>query len=163
DDLSSRPSDAETSDDDGDSSVTNMPPAGSAAFSESIPNSPHSSHCSDTEDDKAYKAWKKSIMLVWRGIANHKYGYLRLMVRQNPAPVINVKDDFAPGYSLVVKRPKDLTQIKRHIESGTIRTTSEFQRDMMLMFTNAIMYNNANHDVNRMATEMYNDVLEQIE
>ncbi|XP_052772868.1 bromodomain-containing protein 8-like isoform X2 [Mya arenaria] len=154
DDLSSRPSDAETSDDDGDSSVTNMPPAGSAAFSESIPNSPHSSHCSDTEDDKAYKAWKKSIMLVWRGIANHKYASVFL----HP-----VKDDFAPGYSLVVKRPKDLTQIKRHIESGTIRTTSEFQRDMMLMFTNAIMYNNANHDVNRMATEMYNDVLEQIE
>jgi len=60
-------------------------------------------------------------------------------------------------------RPKDLTQIKRHIENGTIRTTTEFQRDMMLMFTNAIMYNNSNHDVYRMATEMYNDVMEQIE
>ena len=34
---------------------------------------------------------------------------------------------------------------------------------MMLMFTNAIMYNNSNHDVYRMATEMYNDVMEQIE
>jgi len=34
---------------------------------------------------------------------------------------------------------------------------------MMLMFTNAIMYNNANHDVYRMAIEMYNDVLEHIE
>jgi len=28
---------------------------------------------SDTEDDKAHKNWKKSIMLVWRMAANHKY------------------------------------------------------------------------------------------
>ncbi len=27
---------------------------------------------SDTEDEKNYKAWKKSIMLVWRAAANHK-------------------------------------------------------------------------------------------
>ena len=31
--------------------------------------------------------------------------------------------------------------------SQTIRTTSEFQRDMMLMFQNALMYNSADHDV----------------
>ncbi|XP_060600673.1 bromodomain-containing protein 8-like [Ruditapes philippinarum] len=153
DDLSSRPSDAETTDDDGDSSIA-LPTSGNMALSESIPNSPHSSHCSDTEDDKAYKSWKKSIMLVWRAAANHKYANVFL----HP-----VTDDIAPGYSIVVKRPKDLTIIKRHIENGTIRTTSEFQRDMMLMFTNAIMYNNSNHDVYRMAIEMYNDVLEQIE
>ncbi|XP_053407747.1 bromodomain-containing protein 8-like [Mercenaria mercenaria] len=153
DDLSSRPSDADTTDDDGDSSIV-LPTSGNIALSESIPNSPHSSHCSDTEDDKAYKSWKKSIMLVWRAAANHKYANVFL----HP-----VTDDIAPGYSIVVKRPKDLTIIKRHIENGTIRTTSEFQRDMMLMFTNAIMYNNANHDVYRMAIEMYNDVLEHIE
>jgi len=67
------------------------------------------------------------------------------------------------NFITVLFRPKDLTIIKRHIENGTIRSTSEFQRDMMLMFTNAIMYNNANHDVYRMAIEMYNDVLEHIE
>jgi len=43
DDMSSRPSDAETSDDDGDSEV-NLSAAGQSAFSESIPNSPQSSH-----------------------------------------------------------------------------------------------------------------------
>ena len=63
----------------------------------------------------------------------------------------------------VISRPKDLTIIKRHIENGTIRTTAEFQRDMMLMFTNAIMYNSSNHDVYKMAEEMYNDTMEQIE
>ena len=57
----------------------------------------------------------------------------------------------------------DLLTIKRNIDSGSIRTTSEFQRDMMLMFTNAIMYNSANHDVYKMATEMYDDVMQHIE
>lgn len=60
-------------------------------------------------------------------------------------------------------RRMDLSQIKKNIESGAIRSTAEFQRDMMLMFTNAIMYNNCNHRVHKMAVEMYNDVLQHIE
>ena len=57
----------------------------------------------------------------------------------------------------------DLSMIKKNIESGALRTTAEFQRDMMLMFTNAIMYNNSDHDVYNMAVEMYNDVMVHIE
>ena len=40
---------------------------------DSVPNSPASISHLDTEDEKAHKAWKKSIMLVWRNAANHKY------------------------------------------------------------------------------------------
>ena len=57
----------------------------------------------------------------------------------------------------------DLSAIKKNIETGALRTTAEFQRDMMLMFTNAIMYNNSDHDVYNMAVEMYNDVMIHIE
>ena len=57
----------------------------------------------------------------------------------------------------------DLSTIKRHVDMGVIRTTAEFQRDMMLMFTNAIMYNNSDHDVFHMATQMYDDVMVHIE
>lgn len=57
----------------------------------------------------------------------------------------------------------DLSVIKKNIETGMLRTTVEFQRDMMLMFTNAIMYNSSDHNVYRMAVEMYNDVLQHIE
>ena len=60
-------------------------------------------------------------------------------------------------------RPMDLATIKKNIENGSIRTTAEFQRDMMLMFTNAIMYNNSDHNVYHMAMEMYNDIMTQIE
>lgn len=57
----------------------------------------------------------------------------------------------------------DLATIKKNIESGALRTTAEFQRDIMLMFTNAIMYNSSNHNVYKMAKEMYDDVMKQIE
>jgi len=57
----------------------------------------------------------------------------------------------------------NLSTIKKNIETGDVRTTAEFQRDMMLMFTNAIMYNNSDHNVYHMAVEMYNDVMVHIE
>ena len=60
-------------------------------------------------------------------------------------------------------RPINLSMIKKNIEKGLIRTTSEFQRDMMLMFTNAIMYNNKNQDVYQMAETMYNDSMAHLE
>lgn len=57
----------------------------------------------------------------------------------------------------------DLSTIKKNLETGIIRTTPEFQRDMMLMFSNAIMYNSSDHNVYQMATEMYDDVMTHIE
>ena len=60
-------------------------------------------------------------------------------------------------------RPMDLSVIKKNIEAGLIRTTAEFQRDIMLMFQNAVMYNSSDHDVFHMALEMQRDVLEQIQ
>lgn len=156
-DISSHLSDDSTDDEtipDGDDSLSGqLINITSGTLSESIPNSPVS-HCSDTEDEKMFKNWKKSIMLVWRAAANHKYANVFLH------PVTN---DIAPGYHSVVHRPMDLSTIKKHLESGMIRSTAEFQRDMMLMFTNAVMYNSSNQDIYKMAVEMFNDVMVHIE
>ena len=57
----------------------------------------------------------------------------------------------------------DLQTIRKNIDIGVIRTTAEFQRDMMLMFTNAFMYNSASHNVHIMAKAMYQDVMNIIE
>ncbi|XP_033757562.1 bromodomain-containing protein 8-like [Pecten maximus] len=154
DDSMSRLSDGDTTEDDDDlaSSSFNQPGT-SGTFSESIPNSPLS-HCSDTEDEKNWKNWKKSIMLVWKSAASHKYAN----VFMHP-----VTEDIAPGYSSIVFRPMNLGTIKKNVEAGIIRTTAEFQRDVMLMFTNAIMYNSSNHNVYKMAVEMYHDVMQHIE
>ncbi|RWS11201.1 bromodomain-containing protein 8-like isoform X2, partial [Dinothrombium tinctorium] len=126
------------------------------SVTESTPNSPASSivHSEDAENLREYKLWKKSIMLLWRQAATHKYASLFL----HP-----VTDDEAKGYSTVVYRPQDLTTIRKRIENGSIRTTVEFQRDIMQMFQNAIMYNSADHEVHQMAVEMQKEILEGIE
>ncbi|XP_060743186.1 bromodomain-containing protein 8 isoform X4 [Tachysurus vachellii] len=121
----------------------------------SSPASSQFSMCSeDQEALQAQKIWKKAIMLVWRAAANHRYASVFLQP---------VSDDIAPGYHSIVHRPMDLSAIKKNIETGQIRTTAEFQRDIMLMFQNAVMYNSSDHDVYHMALEMQRDVLEQIQ
>lgn len=72
-------------------------------------------------------------------------------------------DEIAPGYSSTVYRGMDLSTIKKNIENGTIKTNKAFQRDIMLMFQNAIMYNRSDHDVYRMACDMQTDVLKIFE
>lgn len=108
----------------------------------------------DQEAVQAQKIWKKAIMLVWRAAANHRYASVFLQP---------VSDDIAPGYHSIVHRPMDLSAIKKNIEAGVIRTTAEFQRDIMLMFQNAVMYNSSDHDVYHMALEMQRDVLEHVQ
>ncbi|XP_029925185.1 bromodomain-containing protein 8 isoform X2 [Myripristis murdjan] len=125
---------------------------------DSIPSSPASSQFSACSEDQeaiqAQKIWKKAIMLVWRAAANHRYANVFLQP---------VTEEIAPGYHSIVHRPMDLSTIKKNIETGLVRTTAEFQRDIMLMFQNAVMYNSLDHDVFHMALEMQRDVLEQIQ
>nr|XP_025039697.1 bromodomain-containing protein 8-like [Pelodiscus sinensis] len=98
--------------------------------------------------------FKKTLLSIWKMIASHRYS----------GPFLKpVSDKQAPGYKDVVRRPMDLTNIKRRLSKGQIRTTAQFQRDLMLMFQNALMYNSSDHHVHRMAVEMQREVLEQLQ
>jgi hypothetical protein len=108
----------------------------------------------DPDSGMSKKQWKKAIMLVWRHAAQHKYANLFL----HP-----VREDDAPGYKDVIHRPMDLSSVKRSIENGVINTDIEFQRDMLLMFQNAFMYNSSDHDVYEMAEKMRADVMQSIQ
>ncbi|XP_030067137.1 bromodomain-containing protein 8 isoform X5 [Microcaecilia unicolor] len=156
-DLSETDNEPPVSESDDGFSMHNAP-LQSHTLADSIPSSPASSQfsvCSeDQEAIQAQKIWKKAIMLVWRAAANHRYANVFLQP---------VTDDIAPGYHSIVQRPMDLSTIKKNIETGQIRSTAEFQRDIMLMFQNAVMYNSSDHDVYHMAVEMQRDVLEQIQ
>ncbi|XP_055935365.1 bromodomain-containing protein 8-like isoform X3 [Argiope bruennichi] len=99
------------------------------------------------------KKWKRAIGIVLRQISCHKNASVFLQ---------KVTNDVAPGYLSIVHRPMDLSLIKKNIDNGVITTTEEFHRDIMLMFQNAIMYNNSDHDVHQMAVEMQRDVVELI-
>ena len=101
-------------------------------------------------DDKKYKQWKKSTLLLWKSIANHKWANIFMQP---------VTDDIAPNYSRVVKYPVDLNSIKRKIENGALTSNEEFARDILLMFQNAFVYNNVDHKVYQCASEMQTDCL----
>ncbi|KAG7177532.1 Bromodomain-containing protein 8-like [Homarus americanus] len=127
----------------------------SPLISESAPNSPASTHYGDdSENERAYRSWKKPIMILWNEIAAHKFASLFLRP---------ITDDQAPGYHSVVHRSMDLQKVKRNMENGLIRTTAEFQRDIMLMFLNAKMYNTSDHNVYHMADQMMQDAVSTIE
>ena len=100
------------------------------------------------EEDRDYRAWKKSIILVWNQISQHKNANLFVNA---------VTEADAPDYRDIVFRPMDLNSIKRNVESGHIRTTEDFERDLMLMFYNATMYNSSDHEVYKLTRDMHGD------
>ncbi|XP_075969890.1 bromodomain-containing protein 8-like [Anticarsia gemmatalis] len=119
-----------------------------SAAEASAPESP-----SANDAERQHRLWKKSVMLVYSRLCAHKYASLFLRP---------ISDEEAPGYSLVVKRPMDLTTIRKNIDSGVIRTTAQFQRDILLMLSNALMYNSSEHSVYTMAKEMHEEALGQL-
>ncbi|KAK0183087.1 hypothetical protein PV327_001159 [Microctonus hyperodae] len=101
-----------------------------------------------------YRAWKKAVMLVYNRLATHKYASVFLRP---------ITEDQAPGYHSVIFRPMDLSTIKKNIDNGTIRSTMHFQRDVMLMFQNAIMYNKHDTFVYQMAVSMQEECLQHMQ
>lgn len=101
-----------------------------------------------------YRAWKKAVMLVYNRLATHKYASVFLRP---------ITEDQAPGYHSVIFRPMDLSTIKKNIDNGTIRSTMHFQRDVMLMFQNAIMYNKQDTFVYKMAVSMQEECLQHMQ
>ncbi|KAM6322833.1 H/ACA ribonucleoprotein complex subunit 2 isoform 1-T1 [Podargus strigoides] len=98
--------------------------------------------------------FKRTLLSIWKMIASHRYS----------GPFLKaVSEKQAPGYRDVVKRPMDLTSIKRRLSRGHIQSMIQFQRDLMLMFQNAVMYNSFSHHVYHMAMEMQQEVLEQLQ
>ncbi|CEP13282.1 hypothetical protein [Parasitella parasitica] len=125
----------------------------SVAGSESNAATPTNERGSRRRDDQRNKSWLKNINLLWREIANHKNGAMFM----NP-----IKETNAPQYYEIVKRPMDLKTIKARIRDGTINTTIEFERDIVLMLNNSLMYNKEGTEVYLLAKEMLDDAVEQI-
>ncbi|OPJ87975.1 bromodomain-containing protein 8 [Patagioenas fasciata monilis] len=106
------------------------------------------------ENPLQHLLFKRTLLSIWKMIASHRYS----------GPFLKaVSEKQAPGYRDVVKRPMDLTSIKRRLSKGHIQSMIQFQRDLMLMFQNAMMYNSSDHHVYRMAVEMQREVLQQLQ
>jgi len=98
-------------------------------------------------------AWKKAAIMLWKQIADHKYASIFM----NP-----VKDEHAKSYSTVIKEPMDLARVRKRIDQGIIRNSQSLQRDLLLIFQNAMMYNSSKTEIYRMAFEMEKDVNQQV-
>jgi len=123
-----------------------VPPLPSPALEEDERNVEESEEeLKEAKEEKEYKSWKRSIILVWNQIAQHKNAWIFA------SPVTE------SGYKDIVYRPMDLGTIKKNVESGAIRNTVEFQRDLSLMFFNAIMYNSSDHEVYSLTRNMQED------
>ncbi|KAI8642147.1 hypothetical protein BD408DRAFT_475933 [Parasitella parasitica] len=108
---------------------------------------------SKRNSEQRQKAWQKNINLLWQEIANHKNGTMFM----NP-----IKKSYAPMYDKVVKQPLYLKTIKNRVRDGIVKTTTEFERDIVLMLTNSLMYNKEGTEMYLMAQEMLEDVREQL-
>ncbi|KZT26869.1 hypothetical protein NEOLEDRAFT_1089501 [Neolentinus lepideus HHB14362 ss-1] len=99
-------------------------------------------------DPAALKRFQTVIGMLHSQITQHRNG----AIFQNP-----IKTSEAPDYHEIVKRPMDLKTIKQKIKDGLIVNSSEFQRDIYLIFANAMMYNRPGSDIYRMAEQMMLD------
>jgi len=98
-------------------------------------------------------AWKKAAIMLWKQIADHKYASIFM------SPV---RDEHAKSYSTVIKEPMDLARVRKRIDQGVIRNSQSLQRDLLLIFQNAMMYNSSKTEIYRMASEMEKDVNQQV-
>lgn len=91
------------------------------------------------------KRFQTMITMVHSQISQHRYG----TIFHNPIRKVEASD-----YHDIVKRPMDLKTIKARIKDGLISSSLEFQRDVYLMFANAMMYNRPGSEIYNMAEEM---------
>ncbi|KAF9259541.1 hypothetical protein L218DRAFT_990031 [Marasmius fiardii PR-910] len=100
------------------------------------------------------KKFQNVIGMLHSQISQHRNG----TIFHNP-----IRDSEAPDYHDIVKRPMDLKTVKTKIRDGVITNSLEFQRDIYLMFANAMMYNRPGSDVYVMAEDMMFDCEDYIQ
>jgi len=106
---------------------------------------------------REHKKWQKSAVKLLKEIQIHRFS-------KNFATPVTDKE--VTGYSETVRRPMDLASIKKRVENPTengIRNSIELQRDIMLMFQNALIFNKPDHEVYKEANAMQNDIIDLVE
>lgn len=98
----------------------------------------------DTTDKERTK-WKKSIQLPLAEILNHRHG---------PLFANAVKTEHVQHYTDCVRQPMDLSLIRTRIRDAVISTSQEFERDILLMCMNAIMFNGEDTPMNQFARDI---------
>ncbi|EAL19230.1 hypothetical protein CNBH3290 [Cryptococcus deneoformans B-3501A] len=112
------------------------------------PDSPTAPTPNNSIKEKGKKSSKPFLFSLLEAMASHRFG----TIFESP-----VRKSDAPDYYSVIKRPMDLKTIKGKIKDGRIERIDELERDVLLMFSNAMMYNAPDSQVYEMAKEMMKD------
>jgi len=94
---------------------------------------------------KERKRFQNVIYMLHNQISQHRNG----TIFHHP-----IKPSEAPDYHEIVKRAVDLKTIKARVRDGQISNSSEYIRDIYLMFANSLMYNRPHSDIYNMAEEV---------
>lgn len=94
------------------------------------------------KDPQQLQLWKKSAIYILERILEHKCA----SIFQTP-----IKD---LRYQNIIKKPMHLDLIKSRIKKGIIKSTNEFHRDLMLILSNAIIFNGEDSDISIRAIEL---------
>ncbi len=90
-----------------------------------------------------------SMLPLVDALLNHAYGW----IFSNPVDPIELG---LPDYFDVIKEPMDLGLVKKRLLTGYYKSVDNVVRDVLLVFSNAILYNGDDSDVGKMAIEMLN-------
>lgn len=91
------------------------------------------------------RTFRKTVELLLAQISTH---------RSSSVFQTAIRDSDAPLYGSVVRRPLDLRTIGKRVKEGEVQTIDELERDVLLMFTNALLFNPRGSEVYRMAEEV---------
>jgi hypothetical protein len=106
------------------------------------------------EKARTHKAQILQLMKVWRAVASHRFAG----IFKHP-----VGAEEAPDYDNIIRRRMDLSTIRKRLEDGTTKTSTEFWRDILLMFQNAMIYNSKESEVYTMAVTLRKFAMKEME
>lgn len=107
----------------------------------------------DDQDQATIRRFQSTIMPVLNNITSHRYS----SIFTNP-----VSNRDAPNYSSVVKFPMDIKTIRSQVKGGGITNLTAFHRAVLLMLSNAVMYNPEDSEVAMMAKDLFEHAEEAI-
>ncbi|KAJ3215616.1 hypothetical protein HDU67_000214 [Dinochytrium kinnereticum] len=91
------------------------------------------------------RGFRRTCNLLWGKLTDHRYGNVFLRA---------LRDDKGSKCQDLIKKPMNLTIIKNRVRDEETTTFNELHRDILLMFANAIMFNNEDSDIHQMAQVM---------
>jgi hypothetical protein len=95
----------------------------------------------------SHPAVKRACVHFLRGLQTHEYGW----VFSEPVDPVLLN---VPDYFEVIQEPMDLGTVEKRLECGEYRFFEDFQVDTLLIFDNALQYNQDDSEVHKMAKAM---------